>query len=261
MKTLIKILLLTSFFLLILFSCKKDQLEIKKTADPCECASEVSADFEIWERAFNSSLALETKTDHVLSGKRVDFRAVEDDAEYTWYIGADVESDKEVYKTFDSQWTNQTISITLVVNKEPNKICFPNDDGYDSITKTFNIYDRCTTHLLDGEFKVAMENSTDSIIMGLYYVENAYPPEMGCRYYEIVNYDGNGSTCSASYHYVERNYRGLRTLNATPFDNCKNVTIDFAEINLENEFILKLRYHDDISEPLISKSYFGRKLP
>jgi len=260
MKALIKILLLTSVVLLVLFACKKEQLEIQQAEDPCDCASEVSADFDIWERAFNSTLALETKTDHVLSGKRVDFRALEENAEYTWYIGVDVESEKEVFKTFDSQWTNQTIPITLVVKKEPNKVCFPNDDGYDSITKTFNIYDRCSTHLLDGEFKVALENSTDSLIMGLYYDENAHPPSMGCRYYQIFNYDGNGSTCSAYYHYVERNYRGLRTLNATPFDSCKNVNLDFAEINLQNEFTLKLRYREVSGQPLISKSYFGRKL-
>ena len=258
-----KALIYTILIVLIVFACKKEQPEIKEAEDPCACASEVSADFDILERFHQGGGSEYTLTDHVLSHKGVAFRAKEDDAEYTWYIGVDVEHERQTEKFFGSQWSGSTIPITLVVKKEPNKVCFPDDDGYDSITKTFNVYDGCDTHFLDGEYIVAEENSTDSLNLGLIYVPEANPimPEF-CSYYEVINYDGKGSICEAIYNRTNRNYRALRSSSGGSYnEGCKAVWINLAEINFNNVFKIDLYYKEELGGPNIYKTYYGRKLP
>jgi len=158
MKKIQKTIGIIVVFVVVLFACRKEQMEIGNAEDPCDCASEVSADFDILERHIQLAQSEFIVTDHVLGGgsKQVRFRAIEKDAEYKWFIGLDVEVEKETFKNFGSQWIGSTIPITLVVKKEPNLICFPDDDGYDSITKTFNIYDEChEPYLLEGTFRMA----------------------------------------------------------------------------------------------------------
>jgi hypothetical protein len=257
MKKYKTLLVLTITTLVVLLACKKEKPELNPAADPCACASEVTADFDILERN-NLDVNFFTKTDHILSNRRAYFKAKEDDAEYTWYLGLDIEETQETFRFFDNTWIGSTIPITLVVKKEPNKVCFPDDDGYDSVVKYMNVYDVCHPHILDGDFIVAEKNSTDSIIIGLH--QNEYPPEPHCFTFDFVNYDGNGSVCSGYYNGVRKNFRAIKSGSDNPFDDCNNAVINLAEINLKNEFVIKFQYREQSGEPLISKEYFGRKL-
>lgn len=54
-------------------------------------------------------------------------------ADFTWYIGREVLKGRTV--TRRSFPENEDIPITLVVRREPDLDCFPNDDGYDSLTR------------------------------------------------------------------------------------------------------------------------------
>ncbi|WP_107039048.1 hypothetical protein [Brumimicrobium mesophilum] len=260
MKTLIKILLLTSVFLLVLFACKKDQLEITKTADPCDCASEVSADFDILERHSQIANSVLIETDHVFANKQVIFRSSLNDAEYKWYIGAHIETGQEAFKHFTTQWIGSTIPITLVVKKEPNKICFPNDDGYDSITKTFNVYTHCReNYLLEGTFRMASKNSTDSIDIELEFKE--YTPWNDCYSVDITNFDGVGSICPGNYFRVTKSYRYLHSAG-TATGSCQSLGGGFrAWHHLNGTCEMKYRYYkdNDISQQ-VQKHLFGRKL-
>ncbi|PWH85610.1 hypothetical protein [Brumimicrobium oceani] len=262
MKTLIKILLLTSVFLLALFSCKKDQLEIGKAEDPCDCANEVSADFDIIERHIQLAGSEMIITDHVLqnsASKEVRFRAKAEDAEYTWYIGADIENDRETFTNFGNQWVGSTIPITLVVEKEPNLICFPNDDGYDSITKTFNIYDVChEPYLLEGTFRMASENSTDSFDIDIEFIE--YAPQYDCYSADITNFDGEGSVCSGNYFSGTKSYRYFQ-VGGGPAGDCLSIGAFKAWHHLNGKIEMSYYYFKD-SDPNqeVNKHIFGRKI-
>ncbi len=220
MKNLKHIILFAVY--LALFSCKKDQLEIKKTVDPCECASEVSADFVIEEIAlWGLAHKWYTETDSILKGSRVRFRAKEDVAEYKWYIGIEELDQPSVIRYFESQWTGSNIPITLVVRKEPNNVCFPLDDGYDSITKVLNVteYSKVDPNnsnnmlvgTLEGNFRMIEKNATDSIEVGIDFVINS----LNTTYINFYNYDGSGGEC-IEFHQPDLgiNYREFRTGDA-----------------------------------------------
>ena len=259
-------LTVVSFILLVgvMIGCKKEQPNFnKETQDPCACASEVSADFDILERhsqVANSPLIL---TDHVLQNsgnKQVRFRAKEEDAEYTWYIGTDIETDRETFKNFGSQWIGSTIPITLVVKKDPNKICFPDDDGYDSVVKTFNIYDEChEPYLLEGTFRMAPENSTDSIDIVIEFKE--YAPWYDCFSADITNFDGEGSTCPGNYFRVTKSYRYMSAFGGTNVGACQSLSPFRAWFHLDNTCEMYYEYYkdSDINQEKI-KHLFGRKL-
>jgi len=65
------------------------------------------------------------------------FRAEEENAKYTWLIGGGVYHTRTV--SIDFRTSNLApstrVPITLIVEKEPNKKCFPNDNGKDTFTK------------------------------------------------------------------------------------------------------------------------------
>lgn len=232
--------------------------------DPCGCASEVSADFDILERhGFGGSNGELIVTDHVFgrNGKEIRFRAKEENADYTWYIGQDVETDQETYKTFDLQHVGSTIPITLVVKKDPNSVCFPNDDGYDSITKSFNIYDMCyEPYLLEGTFRMAQENSTDSIDIVIDFKE--YPPDNNCYTADITNFDGQGSTCPGNYFDVSKSYRYMQEQGGTNLNgSCQGLGAFQAWLHLNAVCEMNYRYYvnGDINQE-VNKKLFGRKL-
>jgi hypothetical protein len=65
------------------------------------------------------------------------FSSVQSAEEYTWCIGAEVLKTKSfIRKYFPSGW----LDVSLVIKRKPNKLCFPNDDGIDSIYKRFYVW-------------------------------------------------------------------------------------------------------------------------
>ncbi len=126
--------------LILLVSCKKEvQPDMIALNENCNCAKEVSANFLIEEMTSPFSDARFTDADTIYKGKNVRFRALEDNAQYTWYIGNEVLNTQEVARFFNSSLGGQNITISLAIRKKPNSICLPNDDGYDSISKTFHV--------------------------------------------------------------------------------------------------------------------------
>lgn len=262
MKTLIKILLLTSGFLLALFSCKKDQIEIKKTADPCDCASEVTADFVI-EESTGAVLKYMTETDTVLKNKRVHFTALEDDATYTWYIGIEVFTEQSAYRYFDDTWAGSNIPITLVVKKDPNSICFPNDDGYDSITKSFHVsqypistgvpFTDVDAGPIEGWYRVKSSHLPDSFDIKLDITVDGQGGVIG-RHFNISNYNGYGDSCIVQSEVKAMNYRQI--WNDPPTGYCNNL---FAMIHNRMDGIteMKMSWIGDGGGFIY---YYGRKL-
>lgn len=224
---------LFSFPLLVtlLVSCKKhEQPDLTPVNVDCDCVTEVSADFEILElETLPQFDPVGTDSDTIFHEQNVIFRAKEENAEYTWYIGNEILDTKEVGRNFSSAWGEQDITVSLVVKKATNAICLPNDDGYDSISRTFHVqpYGSCDlisqyindTTLMEGTFRVKSAHLPDSFDITIDYIDY-----VGGAYneIEIFNYDGLGSNvfdiprCSPTL----KTYRGLWIGNQGTFYSC-----------------------------------------
>ncbi len=165
------ILIIPLLLLMYVIACKKQQPQMTtEVTNPCDCATEVSAAFIMEELAGVPGSGKEkykSETDTIYGSSPVLFTALEKDAEYTWYIGAEVITEKTFWRFFDNTLAGQTLPMTLVVKKKPNTTCFPNDDGYDSITKTITIVDGTqlftTPNHFEGTYRISDSASVDSI--------------------------------------------------------------------------------------------------
>ena len=253
------------FSIAVLLACKKEQPAMNGNAkDPCDCASEVSADFEIWEGSSQVPNPRQTLTDTTYKDRTVEFRALEEDAEYTWYIGADVETGQETWKYFPDQWAGSDIPITLVVEKEPNNTCFPDDDGYDSVVKTFHISDYWQENgqdlglgPIEGIYRVKSEHLADSFDVEFYADKNFQGEIM----FNIVNYDGEGSNCIDQARITGSNYRQVWTTNGTGSLVCDAIR---GFIHNRMDGITEMQFSFGATGPsspdYYERTYFGRKI-
>jgi len=266
MKILIKILLLTYVFILALFSCRKDQLEIKKTADPCDCASEVSADFTMEEAAlWGSTSEWTSETDSILRGRHVRFKAKQKDAEYKWYLGTETETTNETFRLFgDPSLTGTSQPIILVVKKEPNLICFPNDDGYDSVVKQIviteypiNDWANNDSNLgtKEGVFKVKDQNSSDSIEITIDYIIET---SSGPFFINIYNFDGDGTNCTESINEFNVTYRETR-FRHTSVANCNRLR-GYMKTPVNGKVEMYFTQQDPGDPDYREFHYFGRRI-
>jgi hypothetical protein len=249
------------FFLVIAMSssCRKKQPEIGVAQNACDCISEVSADFIIEEAGgYGTPFEKRTETDTIFKGRNVVFTAREQAAEYKWYIGSEVLNDKSFGRYFDWSQAGQNIPVTLVVKKKPNSICFPHDDGYDSIVKVFNVsyaHDdidsifQNPSWMFEGVFRMKDKNGADSVDIT---IDLHYDGLQGGTL-RIYNYDGQGGNSPLDYYggFNGINYRQLW------YEHNQRRNSLFHKINGEIE--LNMVSYNTIP-PVKSYYYKGRKL-
>jgi hypothetical protein len=188
-------------------ACQKEQPALADGQAGCDCAREVSAAFLQEEMAtpIGWDKIRKTDTDTAYAEGNVRFYAVEENAEYTWYIGSEVLHEREVYRYFDNSTVGAPIPITLVVRKTPNNICLPNDDGYDSVTRyltmvpSFNDNFFLLPHyLLEGTFRLKQEGATDSLDVQVQFLDSSEPGPGGVtERYIFTNLDGQNGVLIA----------------------------------------------------------------
>lgn len=261
------------FFALFSLSCKKKvQAPLSEFDSGCECANEVSAAFSIDEMSGPYiEDALYTETDTAYTKKNVRFKAVEKNADYTWYIGAEVIHDSVVYRYFDETLNGQTIPITLVIHKNPNSICFPNDDGYDSITKYITFVDKGfdmsqTSYFsapqpnYEGTYRLLANDATDSVDVTLDFVQHI--PGVG--------YDGYINLVCPEDNRISRylinfkwNYKEILGLSSGPY-NWSDSFYYYGENIIRNsndDVRISLTQESNTTPHILSKIvYKGRKL-
>ena len=151
------------FFFFIAFSCKKDDFS---STGGYNCAKEkpVSADFMMGEIYGDEFIDLDTVVMDVDYNdgnpanfirdtyRTVHFKANLAGASYEWQVGNNgtVKTSKEFSLLFSNRVG--TIPVRLIVHKAPNKYCFPNDDGIDTIVRYLTV-DNVEPHPLFGEYK------------------------------------------------------------------------------------------------------------
>jgi hypothetical protein len=266
-----KLTIYTSLFLttlLLAWACRKEKPGLGiSDKDPCSCASEVSAEFTIVESKYMpSNQGLYTLTDDITGGTNVVFTSLEEDAEYTWYIGAEILNNKSVTRYFQTNLIGQTLPITLVVRKQPNNTCFPNDDGYDSIVKYITVHDACNNHPLSGVFRMAPQNSTDSIDIRI--EQATYNTTLGCNNFIMENFDNAGGFCTGQYHDFLVNYREIKTIDLSALESqCPNrSSVYLMRMEFDGSFYLDIGYRIGPDLPWGPNTYsvrielYGRKL-
>lgn len=106
--------------------------------DPCYGVSKTSASFKIEERV--GSYWVETDTVDRYSSVR--FTAYQEGESYRWLIGADEYHEKSF--SLSNFPHDRWIGITLIIKRTPNKLCYPNDNGIDTVYRRFYVWPEWT---------------------------------------------------------------------------------------------------------------------
>src|SRR6218665_2439516 len=135
----------------LLISCKRDP-------DPCAGLKPISADFKFFQKfigidsIFYIDTVIMNPDRNIYIPEKVWLIANEEKATYRWELEDYPKNNttKSFFLDFDQPFGN--IEVKLIVTKEPDTSCFPNDDGADTVTKTLVV--------LDGsKFKYAFEGT------------------------------------------------------------------------------------------------------
>jgi hypothetical protein len=107
--------------------------------------------------------------DTVFSTGLIQFRSLEKgDIQHTWYVGAEVLHDSAVNRNFNTVNPPKFITIHHVIQYTPDSFCFPDDDGYDSVSRTFYLVINPNEFLSTGVFRVVDEHNVDSYDFSCY---------------------------------------------------------------------------------------------
>lgn len=138
--------------LLVVFGCKKIEQPFLGSNLDCSCAKEVNAEFKMGEKFGEQFIELDTIAMPInyfdgnpanfgyINTVYVYFSANTDNAiSYEWQVGSN--SISQTTKDFGLYFTDTigTIPVRLIVRAKPNLMCFPDDDGIDTIVKYLTI--------------------------------------------------------------------------------------------------------------------------
>lgn len=169
------------FLLIVIASCKKDIgyppcYDVNNPAcenyDPCYAISPVKADFNAFMRY--SIFSQERFSDSVVF-YAASIEATESGANYTWIVdNNDTLYNSPLVYGFGSSMQmsiNDTglHQVKLIVQKQPNSICYPNDDGIDSIIKQLFFKIPRSAYICDYYKGVLSSNPTDSFTIRIAY--------------------------------------------------------------------------------------------
>jgi hypothetical protein len=274
MKQLLSIILFASA---LLTSCRKEQPKMTNGLTDCGCAEETSADFKIIESAVDVADygKFSTETDTAYTNRNIYFIASQKNVTYIWYIGTEILTDSVVGRFFpNSAVENQTIPITLVVKKKPNTICFPNDDGVDSITKYIHFVKFPEN---TGAFQPFPLNMAGTYRVKMPHLPDSQEITIACKmdesnWYQVLsvtNYDGAGSNINFSSPFPSqglklwyRNYSEIQ-MGQGPSFNVGNYFYGFLrrKINTNQyEFDISLGGASPTNPNYVKRKYLGRKI-
>jgi hypothetical protein len=110
-------------------SCKKNIAP----ENPCANTQETKADFVIEELVGGRYFEGDTIADN----NKVRFRALQAADEYIWILGAETINTQSFIRTnFPFGW----LDVKLIIRRNPDKLCFPKDDGIDSSNRSFYVW-------------------------------------------------------------------------------------------------------------------------
>lgn len=210
------LILFTGTLAISLNSCKRDKEDCFdptnpqcKNYDPCYGKKPVMADIEISQRVKNFgsdslSKAYFNETE-IFPYSQIRFHCPLEGAKYTWTLGAETitsQTFERIFEGFQVPYGEYTVKLT--VEKEPNKNCFPADDGIDTYTKKFKIVPTCSLAIL-GLFKGKWDNlpQKDSGLISMrVFTSMNYLDSCGTSLFRFTNLTSNQDTLLGDNIYV-----------------------------------------------------------
>lgn len=114
--------------------------------DPCENQTATSAGFKMYEAIGWDTKTIEVNSNDTVSPSYITFAANDSSSEvksYEWQVGTDpTKFTKKEFLLDFSGFQNNLIDVRLIVKKNVDNTCFPNDDGVDTLTQRFFISDK-----------------------------------------------------------------------------------------------------------------------
>jgi hypothetical protein len=117
--------------------------------------------------------------DTVTMGTKLQFRSEFIDTniyKHTWYIGSEIIHNYKVWRDFSSVFRPTYITISHVMKWKPNKLCNPNEKGYDSVGFTFKLTDKYYDCKAFGKYRMVYDsigaNNKDSFDIEFYRSPN-----------------------------------------------------------------------------------------
>jgi hypothetical protein len=186
--------------------CEKNDNELPCVEDPvitnpCHFEKEVSADFFLTEE-----ITLKVETEKTRQGNIFLFAREKNALKYTWTIeGETFTAGDSLY--WDARFWNSGdgLDVQLVVEKAPNLICYPDDDGVDTVKKYFEFVNRCEVAIV-GSYRGVWENTTDSFDVAFDVYNYTGHPEDECYYFSVDNMDKKGGYCFGVDAWVQNRY-------------------------------------------------------
>jgi hypothetical protein len=121
--------------MLLLTACPEDNPVI---TDPCAGKKPVSASFKIYEDPVwlpNGTNWIYYDTDTIALTSAI-FIADDSTAdEYEWHLGSEIINTRSFSRTDFPR--KQHFPVTLIIRKKPDTLCFPSDDGIDTLKRIF----------------------------------------------------------------------------------------------------------------------------
>jgi len=257
----LKLLILLPIVLL-LTACPEDD-PVKP--DPCEGKKPVSAEFDIYEvPPFELPKMWKLYDTDTVSSDEILFVALEENAEYEWHLGSEVIKTKSFSRRQFPKRTN--IPVTLIVRKNPDTLCYSQDDGIDTLTRRFYTIgytdDGCWDfEYLSGTYIGFNTDSKDSLFEVL--IKSCFKPKPTetntLRIKNLIDsFDifewrfGTFGTFKQGYFYnFDHNISGPEGLIYFPNNNYDSIRIDY-----EQQIKPGWDYHDK----RISKTFIGRRV-
>jgi hypothetical protein len=183
-KYLFMIAILTAFCLF--DNCSETPPE---SSDPCAGKQPVTAEFEIYEQLSYDSIFV---ADTTMKGNVVYFIAKSNYYEYEWKIGTmdSVFTSKAVALRFIEPYNK--IEVRLIVRSMPDTLCFPDDDGIDTLIKYLTVVPWQGGSALIGRYKgINLDSPLDTFVVEIGYQE-VYENDKLIAYFYYVNNIPNG---------------------------------------------------------------------
>jgi hypothetical protein len=205
--------------------------------DPCAGSQEVSADFTIEEHVSYLPNLWRLTTNGVFSDNTLRIRPLNDNVNCKWILGVDTIQASEYSFHFPTGSYGQTFPIKLIVTGSIDTVCFPNDNGMDTITKYITVYDSCQMPII-GKYRVAWDSApTDSFDVKL--TCNADWIDGIAIYAQNFEHDQANDSCRMDFTGYGYNYYSLHTGLIT----CRGLIGEFW-LNPDNSFEAKYKIRD-----------------
>jgi hypothetical protein len=97
--------------------------------------------------------------DRVIPERMVKIHALTNNAiSYKWIVGLDTITTQDYQFYFSTNFENQTVPITLIIQSEIDSLCFPNDNGIDTVVRYIHVHETCDRAWI-GTWRGAYEDS------------------------------------------------------------------------------------------------------